>query len=88
MKRLGIVKKGKVKGTPDLLMEILSDEDQQHDLIRKLDLYERFGVPEYFIINPLTKEVLHYILAENKYQQQPATNGKIDSSILQSSFSF
>ena len=86
--KLGIIQKGKIKGIPDILIELLSPGNRKHDLNIKYDLYESFGVPEYFIIDPLTKEVLHYILQENKYQQQPATKSRIDSKILNASFSF
>lgn len=86
--KLRIIQKGKIRGVPDILIELLSPGNRNHDLKTKHDLYENFGVPEYFIINPLTKEVLHYLLKENKYQKQPDTKGKIDSSVLNADFSF
>ena len=86
--RLEIIQKGKIRGIPDILIELLSPGNRSHDLERKFNLYESFGVPEYFIVDPITKEVLHYILQDKKYMQQPATKGKIDSSVLQASFSF
>lgn len=85
---LGIIQKGKIRGVPDMLIELLSPGNRNHDLKRKFELYESFGVPEYFIIDPLTKDVLHYVLQNGKYQQQPSAKNKIDSTILQSSFSF
>ena len=45
-----------IHGVPDLLIEILSPGNRKHDLVTKKDLYEKFGVKEYWIIDPETKE--------------------------------
>lgn len=41
-----------VKITPDLVIEILSISNRKHDEVRKLKLYDRFNVPEYWIVDP------------------------------------
>lgn len=40
------------KGAPDLILEILSPSTQRHDRLVKLNLYQRAGVREYWIVNP------------------------------------
>lgn len=40
------------KGAPDLIIEILSPSTQRHDRLVKLDLYQRAGVLEYWIVSP------------------------------------
>lgn len=40
------------EGIPTLIVEIVSPSNSRHDYIRKLNLYERFGVKEYWIIDP------------------------------------
>lgn len=40
------------KGTPDLVIEILSPSTRHHDRLVKLGLYQRAGVREYWIVNP------------------------------------
>jgi Uma2 family endonuclease len=55
------VKKGHVEGAPSLIVEILSPSTQAIDRVRKLRLYARSGVREYWLIQPdsETVEVLH-----------------------------
>jgi Uma2 family endonuclease len=85
---LGIIKKGKIRGTPNMLVELLSPGNRKHDLVTKLELYQRFAVPEYIIIDPLTKEVRHYVLENATYKQLPAEKGTFHSQVLKSAFSF
>ncbi|WP_139490475.1 Uma2 family endonuclease [Brevibacillus dissolubilis] len=44
-------------GSPDLLVEILSPSTAKVDLITKRQLYEKFGVPVYWIIDPVNQFV-------------------------------
>lgn len=49
-------------GASDIVIEIVSPESQQRDYADKLYMYERGGVPEYWIINPIKKEARFYML--------------------------
>lgn len=53
------------KGSPDLVMEILSPSTASKDYITKLNLYEKNQVREYWIIHPIDKIVMVYRLSEN-----------------------
>ncbi|MEQ1675145.1 MAG: Uma2 family endonuclease [Chitinophagaceae bacterium] len=87
-KSLRHVKSGKIKGTPDLIVEVLSPGNEKHDLEKKKDIYEAFGVKEYFIVEPKTKAVISYYLVRNKFSKQPSAKRKINSRLLNKSFEF
>ena len=49
-------------GAPDLVVEILSPSTASNDLKYKFELYQRFGVKEYWIIHPEEQTLLVYKL--------------------------
>ncbi|ODA39362.1 Uma2 family endonuclease [Desulfosporosinus sp. BG] len=59
------------KGTPDLIMEIVSPSSIAMDYIRKLNLYEKHSVREYWIIHPIDKIIMVYTLIENGKYARP-----------------
>lgn len=79
---LHIVKDGKVRGVPDLIIEILSPGNRKYDLKLKKDRYEDAGVKEYFAIDQKTKEVFGFRLEGKKYMSQDIVKNSINSTIL------
>lgn len=79
---------GHIHGVPAILIEILSKGNKDHDLIRKKDLYERFGVQEYHVVDPDTKLVLSFSLASGSYGAVQEGIGKLWSVLLQAEFLF
>ena len=75
-------REGSIHGVPDLLVEILSKGNTKHDTEKKLELYERFGVKQYWIIDPKSREVFVYHLVKGKYQKFSEAIGKINSKLL------
>jgi len=55
------------KGSPDWIIEILSPATASKDLKEKLKLYEKYGVKEYWIIDPIDMIVTVFILINEKY---------------------
>jgi Uma2 family endonuclease len=56
---------------PDLVIEALSDTTREHDLPRgkKWSIYERFGVPHYWIVDAATRTVAQYTWQVGGYPQ-------------------
>jgi Uma2 family endonuclease len=79
---------GHIHGVPDLLVEVLSPGNKDHDLIKKKDLYERFGVKEYWIIDPETKLALCFQLVSGKYVKAGEEVGLIQSILLKLKIQF
>ena len=69
-------------GAPDLVIELLSPSTSKYDLDDKKDVYERYGVKEYFIIEPATKSINHYWLINGEYEKQQTADGFINSKLL------
>lgn len=52
------------KGAPDMVIEILSPSTRRHDQLVKLNLYQKAGVREYWIVSP-EEETVKVFLLEN-----------------------
>ena len=84
-----IIRKKGVFGPPDLVVEIVSPSTQYRDVYEKKDLYAKFKVKEYWIVNPYMKciEVLSlnekgiYILFSEGYMEEGG-NRTIKSKVL------
>jgi len=59
---------GTIYGVPDLIVEILSKSTAKNDFGAKKDAYERNGVKEYWIVNPIDKSVQVYHLIDSKFK--------------------
>lgn len=58
-------------GAPDLVIEILSPETASKDMKEKFALYERHGVSEYWMVQPLDKTVMVFKPGEDKKFGKP-----------------
>ncbi|MCL6447287.1 MAG: Uma2 family endonuclease [Armatimonadetes bacterium] len=54
------------KGSPDLVIEVVSPTTLKRDLREKFYLYEKAGIKEYWVVNPVEKNVLVFVLGEDK----------------------
>ena len=61
---VNINEKGRYTGVPTLVVEVLSASTQKKDMLKKLNLYLCSGIEEYWIVNPMRKEVYTYCFAE------------------------
>ena len=56
--RRSIITERACEGAPDLLVEVLSPSNSRRDLEVKRELYARFSVPEYLIVEPYQETVV------------------------------
>ena len=61
------IKRNGVYGVPDLVVEVLSHSTVKNDRGYKKSVYERSGVPEYWIVDPFRKSIEVYLLKDNHY---------------------
>jgi Uma2 family endonuclease len=57
-----------VTGAPDMVLEILSPSTVRTDRKLKLPIYARYGVPEYWIVDPDDPSVEVFLLDGNTYR--------------------
>jgi Uma2 family endonuclease len=81
--RLHVIGSKTVDAPPDLVVEILSPGTRRRDLDTKRALYARFGVQEYWIVDPDAKTVTFLVLAGDRYESVPPGDyGAIESRVL------
>ena len=87
-KKASTVHEDGIHGTPDFIIEILSPGNTRHDLIVKKELYEKFGVSEYWIVDPDNKTTIGYTYQNKKFTELPSKNGRISSKYFDRDFEF
>ena len=65
--RRSMVSPKKVTGPPDLVVEIVSESTARKDRELKRDLYQRAGVPEYWLVDPESQQVGKHRLQKGVY---------------------
>ncbi len=70
-----------------VVVEVLSPSTASYDMIEKLALYERQGVPEYWVVSPGEKRLIRFSFIEGKYAAEYFDAGEFKSEKL-AGFSF
>lgn len=60
--RMSIVTRRGIEGAPDLVVEIMSPGSRQRDKVSKSRTYAKYGVPEYWIVDPEAQTLERYML--------------------------
>ncbi len=79
-----IITEKAIKGIPDCVVEIISPGYMRYDRVKKMELYERFQIPEYWIVDPANQTVEIFTIVKKKYQlfSTAEVKGKVESKIL------
>ena len=80
--RRSIVKPEGVFGPPDLVVEIVSPSSIRRDRAQKKDIYARFEVPEYWLVDHIHRTVEVFILENGKYVLHAPEAGKVVSRVV------
>lgn len=82
--RLFIIEEKRIKGAPDLVVEILSPNTGYYDLRSKYKVYEKSGVREYWLVDPQSKSVQVFCLREGKFTlaQEVEQHGTVQSRVI------
>ena len=75
--RRTIITPTKIKGVPHVVVEILSESTIDQDRVLKRELYERVGIPEYWIVDPEEHIVDQLMLEDGRY----ANRGPFDEDL-------
>lgn len=59
---------GAIKGTPDLVVEILSKSTMKRDIGLKKKVYAKYGVKEYWIVSHWSKSIEVYYLTDGVFE--------------------
>ena len=86
--RSGVILEEGIRGAPDLVVEVLSRATAKRDRTYKKTLYARYGVTEYWLVDPATKsiellklgghgfsQVARYVWAERDILESPRLAG-------------
>ena len=80
-----IITKDGIQGHPNLVVEVLSPSTFRNDRKEKMNLYLRFGVSEYWIVDPKNQSVEVYVLENDVYDMRyfAIETGDIESKVLE-----
>ncbi len=83
-RRREIIRERGIFGAPDLVVEIVSPSSVDRDYHTKQRLYERFGVREYWLVDPGNRAVDVLGLSEDGYASVSfaCADGRVNSSVL------
>jgi len=74
--RTHIITKKNIVAAPDVVVEILSETTENTDRTAKKAMYERFGVKEYWIVDPPARTVEVYRLQGNRFDEPRIFGGE------------
>src|SRR5581483_12349555 len=60
-----------IQGAPDLIIEILSPSTASRDIGIKKRLYEKYGVKEYWILDPDQQTIAIFTLTSGRFSETP-----------------
>jgi len=69
-----IITSTRIHGIPDLIVEILSPSSAKLDRVHKKELYQRAGVPEFWLVDPAQRTLEQLIAVNGKFELRPSAD--------------
>ena len=66
--RLSIIKEKFIDGPPDMVVEVISESNRTHDTVVKFNDYARYGIEEYWLVDPREEEISTWFLSGGEYE--------------------
>jgi Uma2 family endonuclease len=81
--RKSLLKPTYLDGAPDLAVEVVSPDSVARDWREKFLAYEAAGVREYWVIDPLSRQMEVYVLKRKKFQVVASgKDGSVESTVV------
>jgi Uma2 family endonuclease len=82
--RLHLVEEERIKGAPDLVVEILSPSTAYYDLRKKFKISDKHGVREYWVVDPEAKSLTRYEHKEGRLilAEEVEERGRVRSNVI------
>jgi prevent-host-death family protein len=84
--RQNIDKKGRYAGIPMLVIEVLSPASRSKDMLKKLELYKKCKIKEYWLVDTKNRQILVYSLDDNDIKElrvyQKGANEYVESAVF------
>jgi Uma2 family endonuclease len=77
-----IITKKNISGAPDLVIEIISEGTRQHDRQVKRKLYAKYGVKEFWLVNPDNKTIEVLLLSKTGYKSLSVYREELRSALF------
>jgi len=74
--RLDIVTVRGIEGAPDLVVEVLSPGSRSRDKVRKMNIYAKHQIPEYWIVDVQSRTLERHVLAGDRYELRDLFEGE------------
>jgi Uma2 family endonuclease len=72
----------RITGAPDLVIEVLSRGTSRRDKTEKLDLYAKYGVAEYWMVDPVSQVIEFLMLDQGRYVMMQSSDNRYQSQRL------
>lgn len=70
------LQKKRIMGAPDLAVEVISPGSVTYDRLVKYSIYERAGIPEYWLVNLEEQTIEIFVLEEGRYRSLGVFQGE------------